>query len=226
MNENTNNFLQQKIEHQNEIIKILKNEVDTYKPVLNSADAIIKTSMSTVSFIIQNYNKAPQLKELENYSIIKSDVNDKKLIKTILYHHKKNTINKYLGEFIIKSYKKQDPTEQSVWNSDASRLTYIIRELLANDKLNWCVDKKGIRTCNYIIEPVLKYIQEILTKYMDNISKKIKKIDINKIKEKMYQMKHSSEIINSIKDKKLANDILKYITPHFYLNYKRFKFKK
>ena len=71
----------------------------------------------------------------------------------------------YIGDIIIKNYKKVNSAKQSVWNSDTDRLTYVIRTLLKNNKFQWQLDKKGIDTANHMINPILQYIKTKLEQF-------------------------------------------------------------
>ena len=44
---------------------------------------------------------------------------------TLVYNYENKNLHKYLGDFIIGHYKKDNPSEQSMWSSDVSRLTYL-----------------------------------------------------------------------------------------------------
>src|SRR5207249_8087833 len=142
-----------------------------------------------LTYIATNYKTAPALQALDDYSQIQQKYNDSKFIETLIYNFNHNKLDKYLGDMIIKFYKKEDPSQQSLWNSDTSRLTYIIKELLNNNNSDWLVDKKGIKTCNYIIDPLLQYIDVIIKKYLNKKSKKIVRLpldEIDKISGNMY----------------------------------------
>ena len=110
-----------------EQIKILKTENTFHKQLINSAGGLIGKSMSTMSYLLLNHNNAPALKLLPDYSIITK--NDESLIKNLIYHNRKETLEKYIGDFIVEQYKKDDPNLQAMWSSDTERLNYFIREL-------------------------------------------------------------------------------------------------
>ena len=88
-----------------------------------------------------------------------------------------------------------------------------------NKKIDWTVDKKGIKTKNYIINPLLKYINELLKQYIDDNSITVRdKIDMKKYEPILNRMNKIAKIISSINNGVLAEGILSYITPDFYLN--------
>lgn len=140
-----------------------------------------------------------------------------KFVEGLVYQYNKKALSNYLGDIIVKHYKKKDPKQQSIWNSDSTRLTYIVRELFNEKKIDWLVDKKGIKTTNYIIKPFLKHIEELVRWYMKAKTKFDRKTATTKELEANFSnLTACSEIIESIEKKTLATEILKYIAPYFY----------
>jgi hypothetical protein len=105
--------------------KYLKKLVDDGVKIVNSSVNIIG---SAFTYITENYKNVPAIETLPkpNYALIANEKQD--LLDELVYHYRNKTLAKYLGNFIIKIYKKEDPTEQTFWNSDVSRLTFIIRK--------------------------------------------------------------------------------------------------
>lgn len=209
-----------------EIIKRLENENKKleedkrhYKKLVEGAGILAKTSMSTLSYVMSTYKDAPALDKMENYACIQYDGKNKKinLYDMMFTHQDKGTLHTYLGDFLIDVYKKDNPEDQSLWISDTSRLTYIIRELI--DKTpDWNVDKKGVKTTTYIIEPFLEYTREILDKYnKKNDLKNHLDDSIFQMKQRIENLKMSTHIIFDIKNNELGPKILKYIAPYFHL---------
>jgi BED zinc finger len=210
--------------------KHLEDETIFLRSVVNAAGTIAKNSVNTMSYIIKNFNNAPPLQPIDDYSQLQYDVklldsdktienHDNELVEIMIYYYNENTLDKYLGNFIIKLYKKDDPAQQSLWNSDTNRLTYVIRELL-NDKSNWFVDKKGIKVCKCIIEPLLEHLIPIVQNYITKKSQDIAlpSLDENHARRILLKLESAANILKKIQDQILANDIMKYITPFFYLN--------
>jgi len=132
----------------------------------------------------------------------------------MLSAQKHKTVGKYLGDFIVKLYKKDDPKAQSIWNTDDNRLTYIIRELLHNNSSNWVVDKKGLKTKEYLINPLLSHIKELLISYQNNLV--IPNLSQNSV-EMEFILENSRtiiELMNAIDDGGVAKDILRHISSH------------
>lgn len=205
--------------HLRELIKQLQNDNSHLKTLINNAGAVIKTSVSALSYVATNYKDAPSLKKLEDYSYLEFDDDDDDfdLVAMVISQHQDGTLYKYLGDIIINAYKKKDPSEQSIWNSDTVRLTYLIRDII-NKKTDWTVDKKGVKTTRYIINPMLKYIKDLLNKYADeNGLEHYVSESYMKLKKRTDAMQAVAEIIADITNNILSEQILKFIAPHFYL---------
>ena len=165
-------------EQYKEHIETLKNENKFQKQLIESAGEMIKKSMNTMSYLLLNYNNAPRLQSLPDYSIITKDTET--LIKNLIHYNKHGTFEKYIGDFIIKQYKKEDPKLQCLWSSDIERLNYFVRELInckennehinknnkEGNELSWTIDKRGLKVKKSIIEPLLDYIIIIGNKYL------------------------------------------------------------
>ena len=197
----------------------VKNDISYLKTLINNAGAVIKTSVSALAYVTKNYTDAPKLQKLEDYTYLEyNDNNDEfDLVSTVISHHQSGLLCQYLSDIIINVYKTDDPSEQSIWNSDSVRLTYLIRDII-NKKTDWTVDKKGIKTSKYIIKPLLDYIRELLNKYSyENRLEQFCHEPYMKFKKRTDDMNAVAEIIATIKNNILSEQILKYIAPHFYL---------
>lgn len=187
-------------------------------------------NISIKNCIQQNYPDAPALEGLSDYAKIMYDRDSETdenismtpddFIDTLAYEYNNNHLYKYLGDFIIKYYKKEDPAEQSMWTSDTSRLTYIIKELLSNKKSIWNHDYKGIKTKEYIIAPLLKYIKGYIDDYWINQLHNYKIRDLDKINKihNIYQALY--KIKKDIENDVLGHEIVRYIAPHFKMDSK------
>jgi len=176
--------------------------------------------ISVKNYIQQNYPDAPALKGPTNYA--KLTYNDNELIDTLLYKYKHKVLHEYLGDFLVDYYKKDDPTEQSVWSSDISRLTYIVKESLEDKKSIWNHDYKGVKTKKCIIDPLLQHIKKYIGSYWENnVDLKIKKgreIDIDVLQKRQQKYNITYAIETEIDNGVLANDIIKYIASHFHMD--------
>lgn len=191
-------------------IKELKQYIKNTKPTTYN--------ISVKKMIQQSYPDAPHLTMLKNYAII-HESKDIDFTEDLIKNHKLNRLNSYLGDIIIKYYKKEDPKTQSLWSTDSSRLKYIIKELLASKKSNWSEDDKGIKINKYVIKPLLKYILEYINDKIDRLHDIIedhdtnatKAVDLNQIQIEL------NDIREQIKNGQLKDAINKYIAPNFKL---------
>ena len=114
---------------------------------------------------------------------------------------------------LLKHYKKNDPSEQSIWNSDTSRLTFLIKDIVG-DKSEWVTDKKGVKLIKYVIKPVLELIIYLSKEYIQNQNKN----DNKNYKKKLEYMTLASEMEVMLKLKKIEVDIARHMGPHFNIN--------
>ena len=206
-----NNHYKAEIKHQLE-------ETNYYKQLLREAGGLVKKSVSSLTYIVDNYENAPALQtiSLDEFKNLKD--NEKKIVEEILSAYKHKTLDKYLGNYIIKLYKKDDPKVQSIWNTDDSRLTYLIKELLSNQSSNWIIDKKGIKTKEYLIDPLLDCIKKLLISYQQNLiipNLKQNSVEVEFILENNKKIR---ELVDDIDDGVISKDILKHISTHLKFN--------
>ena len=201
-----------------------KKEIEYYRKLLeNAGNILFQKSISTINFVSNSYNTAPKIEILEGNKIKLLENNHNKLIELIMYNHNHKKLNKFIGNYIIKAYKKEDPEKQSLWNTDSSRLTFVIKELITNKSSKWKVDKKGVKTKKYLINPTLEYIKKMLENENISLIKKMEDTDRNNLEEIIEKIRIIADINKNIKDGILSNEILKFISPHFYFDD---KFKK
>jgi hypothetical protein len=217
----------------------LKQEIVTLNNVINGSGKVYLSSISALKYAIKKFPEAPQLESVKDFASItynvptEDDDNDERFIDiddqiennkddfidSIICKFEKQTLTRFVGDIIIKTYKKEDKTQQSLWNSDTSRLTYVIRELLNDNKIDWTIDKKGIKTTECIINPLLEYIKKLLNDYIQtNAITNINMIDMKYYEPKLIKMNKLTKICDHINTGQLADGILSYITPNFYLN--------
>ena len=219
-----------RIEEIKEHVETLQNENQFQKQLINSAGGMIKKSMNTLSYLLLNYKNAPHIKELSDYSIISKNMME--LIKNITHYYNKNKLEKFMGDFIIRQYKKDEPELQSLWSSDTDRLNYFICELIkeqnnnkkkeeTGSKTHWILDKKGIIMSKYVIDPLLEYILGINSNYINDKNDELNDMDDNETKNTLKEMQVLASINADIKNNKLSNGINKYIAPHFYFDRKQ-----
>jgi hypothetical protein len=182
--------IDEKLKDEKSEIKELKEQIkilmDQNKMILNIADknadvAIqnsknVERSTRCMTKAMKYFNSAPRMKQLEGKDDVKLLTYDNtqsttSAVKKIIVRYNNGGLVNFLGNFIIKEYKKDDPKKQSVWNTDTNRLHFIIRELISKSKNEWISDKSGIKLTKLIIDPLLKEVVNMLNEYIKTGSK-------------------------------------------------------
>lgn len=220
-------FIKQSKQHVNNKNDINNSEItNSFNTTHNSIHTTNNISIKT--YIVNKFQNAPALEPLKDYSIIEKyeplllEYDDIEFIDVLIRYSNDKLLDKYLGDFLIKYYKKEKPEDQSLWNSDTSRLTYIIKQLLHNKTSDWIVDKKGIKISEYIISPLLNYIKKLINDYITKITDY--NFFINHTQDEctdlFFKIQSANVLSRSIDDGIVANKIIKYIAPYFYLDIK------
>ena len=205
--------------------ELLNNFMNNANQIINktqdnaklSTEAIQNVSISAIKYANEKYNNAPPLLTLENFNINNLDFNNIKdkesITETLVYHAKLKSLDKLLGEHIIKNYKKEDPKQQSIHTTDCSRLNYIVRELFDNVS-KWEVDKNGIKICSKVIKPLIEKCIELLLEHQKTLIDEMAQGKFNN-RDNVHTI---INVIMSIDKGSLESDINKYIAPHFNMN--------
>lgn len=207
-----------------------KEELEYYKRLLDMAGGMANKAVSSLNHIVKNYENAPpiekitleEVRKLKNTGDDDEDVYNIKLIDAVFFAYNHGNIGKYIGDIIIALYKKEDPNEQSIWNTDSSRLTYLIKKLSDNDTSRWVVDKKGVETVDYVITPIIEKIREMSVVYRDSHCPDPESSDYdydNVDHDKIMRLNTTfAELMMDIDTKKVHKDILKYMSSYFFFN--------
>jgi len=227
------------LEEKDKTIKILSSQVNAITTITKSCRNEISPSISVIQYVTQNFNDAPHLTIFENYDKEKKELEKKELEKYELnktipinkYVYAERLVNYYnhdklihtIGNTIIEEYKKDDASQQALWTSDTARLTYLIKELLKDNTSNWVIDRNGIKTSKYLIDPLLISIRNDLYSYALKPLTSMSELSSNEIELQSKYMYISHKIINLIDNGTLRKNILKEITPAFYMSQNRRK---
>jgi hypothetical protein len=214
------NIIKEKTELLNNFMSnsnILLNKANDNTKV--TAEAIKTVSMSALKYANEKFQNTPALLPLENFNINNLDFdneNDKaQLVEILIYNAKQKSLDKLLGDHIVKNYKKDNPAEQSFHTTDCSRLNFIVRELIEN-ALSWSIDKNGIKICKDIIKPLIKKCINALLEHQKVLLQNMGTGNFSKQKE----VELIIDVIMSIDSGSLEVDINKYIAPYFNLSKK------
>lgn len=229
---------------QNEIkdTKLLLTKENDYKQdLLKESGSIIKTTTNALNYVKLHFKKAPPLKMLEDFSFLVPDDNDKKFCADMVSKYMSGELCNHIGEIIVKQCRTDDPNHQSIWNSDCSRLTYLVRKLI-NDKVEWVTDNKGKGVKENIVNPIVNYIKEQINQYLKTqykeldayiaeiakynvMSKEDQKMayDINycNLRKRDHLMdltKNGQELVREIERNVLSDKIVRYMAPYFHIN--------
>ncbi len=182
-------------------------------------------NMTNLNFLNKHFADAPALEGPKDiHKLFNADKTENpnvyyaNLASELGSHHRLNILHKVISDFIVKDYCKEDKTKQSVWNSDSSRLNYIIKECIQKDKI-WIMDKSGQSLLKKVINPIIEYIKPELaeaTKRILSFSTKPNGITFMDMKDHQALL----EIGNNIMNNSLQEDILKELTGHFNINQK------
>lgn len=220
--------IQQKDSENQIVIEKLKTELEMSKKQItdqgnkiNNLENFIKTIKTTPTYNISikklvqtSYSNAPPLAQLENYEVI-HDQQFVDFVDEVINYNDQKILYKYIGDIIIKHYKKDKPEDQSLWNTDVSRLNYIIKEAMANNKSKWIDDINASRLKESIIQPLLEYIKAQIVKEQKLIHKKIKQATSDQCIDLTMKVNSLAQIQYEINNGTLENDIVRYISPSF-----------
>lgn len=205
-------------------VDILNDEVVYLKSLCKGASTLVSDTMNTVNFIMNNLTTAPAIDKNVDYKKILYDNNKEKIdiIEELVHHYRHKSLTKYIGDMIVKCYKKDDPKKQSIWNSDIARKNYLLREII-NKNPEWITDKKGVKTKEIIIEPIIKLIDSLIKDFLQqNDKNKDGSFNMLLVNKKMEFGIELNKILFSIEHDNLQNDINSYIAKFFYFNKKDF----
>jgi len=207
------------IARREEVVLLLTSETKNLKTILSSAGTLVEKSMSNFNFLNTHYNEAPALTYVTDVPSLHVDLAEDKVANRIMNEYNNNTLTSFIGKLIVKHYKKKNPKEQSIWNSDNDRLTYMIRTILSekNNQNQWEVDKKGINTTLHIIQPILDHIKLHLKTYIQTCDAGSRRDSAETVLAISRRIETAYKIVIAIKKGEIANDILKYISPRLYI---------
>lgn len=216
-----------------EIIKQKDNEIrkiaNTFKDEqINTLKSVCEKTMSTAKYIMVHFTKAPILTKLKKNKIrhmLKFCVDkNKKLVelktdpvKAITYAYNERSLVKYIGNLIIQEFGTMDPSNRKFHSTDASRLTFIVRE--NNDGLSeWVKDVEGKIIIQNVIKPIILEIASMFQEYRSSFD--IDKIDNDNDKHNEFMDVSNAYfgIVEWTNCQVFYKNILQYITPSFVFN--------
>ena len=154
----------------------------------------------------------------------KKQIQEKKeeiYVEKLLTLFKNDKLIEYVKDIIVPLYKKDDPKQQTVWNTDTARLNYVIRDIVGK-QTEWMTDKKGLKVTKYVIKPITKSMAEMVDKYAKNYY-----INTQKFDNSLEEIKHNSEkynlaigLIQELRKGNINAKICQQLCPEFHLDKK------
>jgi len=212
--ENSRELMKMKDESTKKIEDFLENENEYHKTLVDRAGNVVKTSMSALTFAKKHYPNAPALVKYSNMDAIKLD---KKygVGAVMIWHYENHTIAEAIGGIILKEYKKEDPSNQSLWNSDFARVAYIIMDDV-NNKKQWIVDKGGVRVQELLVDPILQHIRGKLIKRSVRKAQEMAK-DWHRPEKYITVMNQCNVLIKKIENGTVANKVMRYLSKFLHI---------
>lgn len=141
--ENEIKILKIKLENSELINKTsLKDKAETIE-ILKNQSTIATKSVSALIYLATKHKNAPpllQIKHKDAKKLLLKYGKDKEVTNKILCKYVTGVLDEFIGDIIVSHYKKNNPEDQSIWNSDASRLTFLIKDIVG-EKSKWTFTK-------------------------------------------------------------------------------------
>lgn len=212
-------MMEQEMDKQSQMVDFQSNCIKVMSGINN------KTNMKNMNYINKTYTSALPLQKItykkfvnkNKIKCIDGKIYNEQIVQELIHSFNNDIIDRYVGDIITGIYKDPDPESRSIWCSDVSRLKFIIRILNELGEEKWITDNKGLKTCEYIINPLITKFEKLLETY-DKKYCIAKKGKIYTYEEKSIMLNNNLAILGifrMIKSRKLHKKILKYIAPHF-----------
>lgn len=196
------------------------------KEMAMGAGNLAGSTVNALTYAMKNYKNAPELKQLEDKTakeLLTENLKDR-YAQYYMNAYINGTLVKYIGDIIKEKYSlPNNPEQQSLWNTDFSRSTYIVKiSQTQNKTVDWERDIDGEEVCNNIIRPLLKELKLLMADYETDMRLKIKKNKITEIELSQYgdYMEPLTIIKEQIKNGKLEKNILEYLCKFFHFRKK------
>jgi hypothetical protein len=138
-------------------------------------------------------------------------------VEQMIHEHNNNRLHTYLTDIVVSEYLEDNPIYQQIWNTDKSRLSYIIREVI-NNKDEWIRDDKGHKIKKYVVFPILSTAKEMILIYAKSRNAMIMNDELppNVDRETLLmRLATSALIIKNIKNKTLEDKIVTSMCSYF-----------
>ena len=218
--ENEKSTLQIENKHLKEMIDTKDKQIEDKDRLNNKLTNLANKSMNVLTYVMTNFPDAPPLEKLENNKILYIGNDNYTSPEIVLHYHKNKKLPKYIGDRILMQCKKKNPKEQSVWNSDVARHSYITKRTAS--ATGWKRDKKGLTVTEYLIDPVLSQTKDEVEEHIKKLKDELANYTDKTTTRGQYIVKHVPifyEIISEIDGTTLATEVIKYISPKLQLTF-------
>lgn len=205
------------LESKQKEITLLHDKLRNIQSQIN-VHSSVTSSMSTIKYLNKFHSTAPPLKPITDFPALHKDMTLKEFIEEIDRQFRDKKLCQYIGDIILKEYKKDDPNEQSIWNTDSDRLTYVVKMAIDNTKEMWKIDKKAVLTIEYAIKPVLDYIYTNINSYMSTVKHPKRDEPLRATLELNDRMNRLYKIIDNIETTKLHEQVSRYISSQLFID--------
>ena len=136
------------------------------------------------------------------------------------YFYGKNLFGQFIGNFIIKAYKKENPKDQQFWSSDTQRLNFLIQQAFNSGKIAWIQDKNGNGLIKLIIDPIIDFIKTKVIEFQEICKQTLSdtKSDYDTLEKYGNYFHNSAKLLLDITHKNAHTNVLKYIAPVFQIH--------
>ena len=228
-------------EHKKELLKSKDEQIDLvqHNNIESVRHAYSEGKMNALTFVSVCYNKTSKMpsipvdakyvvedvksdKEIKYWIEQKPDFADEYIAERLLHIYDSKGFANYITNIVVKAYKKDDPSEQTFWASDVSRLIYIVRSTI-DQKDEWIYDKKGVIIKESIIDPLLDEVYNIIIKYKKYMEDKylhsLKKEESDYYMSKVSIISIANKLINDFRNRQaVKNQIIRVLAPNFFLD--------
>ena len=199
-------------------LKEQKIEKEYYKKLIDNYSKLGPKTFNSITYVMNRYADAPHIKKIEPEQIeYFQDINMTK-VENMVSDYRNDRFVHFVINTIASIHKKDNPEDQSIWSTDSSRYNYVIKELLENEGSYWVIDKKGTKSKDYLVEPILKFIRKEIVKYNELASEALMNENLPKSRFSIITdtQRDGIDIIKDIDDGILSAEIIRKMAKHFH----------
>lgn len=210
---------------------LLENSTNFDREIIRGAGQVVQNQQDALRFLTENYKETPGLLAFNNIKALKNYKDeevyyseDSQLWRILVAQYRDRKLVEYLARFLAKEYKnEQNPEQQSIWSSDESRLVFLYRKAINNNKSIWKKDIKAVDLKELVFIPfknaLLKDLNSVYNKQykilLKDNRKEIRGIEFDEKSDELMELK---EILTYMRSEKFVHDLVRKICPLFSFN--------